>query len=396
MSSSSRFLLSSLSRPLASTSKSTYTPSSVPYTTASTPLRNPSEDSHGSKLASASTSKRLRPRDRLQFIEASEQKTDDPTSPPSADSSGSPPNSPGLPPLASTSSPSSSSSSASSSSNPDPSPHDGSIILDPPYSGLPPLHTHPFHLPRIPFSTHRLIRQLERQEVPRGTAEVLSGLTKKLILREEERVRDDLLSKQDLENEAYLFSAALNELKTGSQVKSRNDSITLKSLTASLQRESDSVEQKMKEDMQRLQSDIQLEMNARKEETGTELQGLEMKIMDLNSKFTILLGEVRTEIEATKWISTRRVMTAIVIVVVSVVGWFASVPSSSSKTPEAVTSLPSIEELGVKPDLHEDEAAAVQGGPPGSGWSFWGSGTTPAAPTLNAQAGGKRVGEQEQ
>lgn len=31
--------------------------------------------------------------------------------------------------------------------------------------------------------------------------------------------------------------------------------------------------------MQRLQSDIQLEMNARKEETGTELQGLEMKIM---------------------------------------------------------------------------------------------------------------------
>jgi hypothetical protein len=128
--------------------------------------------------------------------------------------------------------------------------------------------------------------------------------------------------------EAYLFSAALNELKTGSQVKSRNDSITLKSLTASLQRESDSVEQKMKEDMQRLQSDIQLEMNARKEETGTELQGLEMKIMvrrnqshpfgaqkfadvvifveqDLNSKFTILLGEVRTEIEATKWISTR-------------------------------------------------------------------------------------------
>jgi hypothetical protein len=129
--------------------------------------------------------------------------------------------------------------------------------------------------------------------------------------------------------EAYLFSAALNELKTGSQVKSRNDSITLKSLTASLQRESDGVEQKMKEDMQRLQSDIQLEMNARKEETGTELQGLEMKIMvscslllnlgllveltrtlsrhtqDLNSKFTILLGEVRTEIEATKWISTR-------------------------------------------------------------------------------------------
>jgi hypothetical protein len=99
------------------------------------------------------------------------------------------------------SSTSSTSSDSTTSSDPlPPSPSDGSIILDPPYSGLPPLHTHPFHLPRIPFSTHRFIRQLEQQEVPRGTAEVLSGLTKKLILREEERVRDDLLSKQDLEN----------------------------------------------------------------------------------------------------------------------------------------------------------------------------------------------------
>lgn len=58
--------------------------------------------------------------------------------------------------------------------------------------------------------------------------------------------------------EAYLFQAALAELKTGSQVKLRNDSITLRSLTANLQRETDGLEQKMKEDMQRLASDIQV------------------------------------------------------------------------------------------------------------------------------------------
>ncbi|GAA6008166.1 hypothetical protein JCM11491_001907 [Sporobolomyces phaffii] len=390
---SARFALHSLFRPVPSTSRTLYT---------SAAARNPSEDSHGSKLSPAATTKKLRPRDRLQFIEASEQRADDPTSPaePTASTStsaASPPLSP--PPLApaSTSPASSSSSSSSSSSEPPPSPHDGSVVLDPPYSGLPPLHTHPFHLPRIPFSTHRFIRELERQDVPRGTAEALSGLTKKLILREEERVRDELLSKQDLENEAYLFSAALNELKTGSQVKSRNDSITLKSLTASLQRESDGVEQKMKEDMQRLQSDIQLEMNARKEETGTELQGLEMKIMDLNSKFTILLGEVRTEIEATKWISTRRVMTAIVIVVVSVVAYFSSSSASAAKASTAVTTLPSIEELGVKPDPHEEvDGGGAAGAAGGTGWtSFWG-GNSPTTPAPSALVGaGKRFGEQD-
>lgn len=205
MSSSSRFLLNSISRPLPSTSRSIQTSSSVLYPSPSPPLRNPSEDSHGSKLSPATPNKRLRPRDRLQFIEASEQKGDETATPPEPV----PPNYPGLSPLAP--SPSSSSSSSSSSSNSSTSndsgsssPNHDSIILDPPYEGLPPLHTHPFHLPRIPFSTHRFIRQLEQQDVPRGTAEVLSGLTKKLILREEERVRDDLLSKQDLENVRYL------------------------------------------------------------------------------------------------------------------------------------------------------------------------------------------------
>ncbi|CEQ39644.1 SPOSA6832_01204, partial [Sporobolomyces salmonicolor] len=268
---------------------------------------------------------------------------------------------------------------------PPPPPQDTTeVVISPPLPGLPPLHTHPFDLPRVPFSTHRFVRRLEDADVPRGMATELMKATRNLLLREEERVRADLLSRQDLENEAYLFSAALNELRTGSQVRSRNDSITLKSLTASLQREADAVEQKMKEDMQRLHSDIQLEMNARKEETGSELQGLEMKIMDLNSKFTILLGEVRTEIEATKWISTRRVMTAIVIVVVSVVAYFSSSSSSKNAPPPPP---PSIEELGVKPEGEEAEVGT------GGGWSFWSS--SPAANGAVIGANGKRVGDEE-
>ncbi|GAA5825411.1 hypothetical protein JCM10212_007133, partial [Sporobolomyces blumeae] len=312
---------------------STLTPSTTTRndsTTPSSPAVAPAPSS-SSPSSSGVVSRKLRPRDRLQFIEAAgatggehatqsggaghgttatsrddalvaTQATDSSTSDVSSTGSTTTTADSTVDPHAYSAASSASPSSSSTSTDPTSS---SPVILEPPYPGLPPLHTHPFHLPRIPFSTHRFVRTLERDaQVPRGVAEGLMELTKRLVLREEERVRDEWLSKQDLENEAYLFSAALTELRTGSQVKSRNDSITLKSLTASLQRESDSVEQKMKEDMQRLQSDIQLEMNARKEETGTELQGLEMKIMDLNSKFTILLGEVRTEIEATKWIST--------------------------------------------------------------------------------------------
>jgi hypothetical protein len=89
-------------------------------------------------------------------------------------------------------------------------------------------------------------------------------------------------------------------------------------------------------------------------------------------------------------------MTAIVIVVVSVVAYFSSSSSSASKPPTAITSLPSIEELGVKPDPHEEVDGGVGAPGAGSGWSFWG--TAPAAaqpPTPSSQVGGKRVGEQD-
>ncbi|GAA5911855.1 hypothetical protein JCM5296_004540 [Sporobolomyces johnsonii] len=352
------------------------------------------QDAHGSK-PSSTRSGRLRPRDRLQFIEASEreeqlhakdsavaQQADAaafaPDAPPEPTTSPAtpPPSPPPPPPPTAPPTPI---------PPPPPPPQDTTeVVISPPLPGLPPLHTHPLDLPRVPFSTHRFVRRLEDSDVPRGMATELMKATRNLLLREEERIRADLLSRQDLENEAYLFSAALNELRTGSQVRSRNDSITLKSLTASLQREADAVEQKMKEDIQRLHSDIQLEMNARKEETGSELQGLEMKIMDLNSKFTILLGEVRTEIEATKWISTRRVMTAIVIVVVSVVAYFSSSSASKNAPPPPP---PSIEELGVKPEGEEAEVGT------GGGWSFWSS--SPAANGAVVGANGKRVGDEE-
>ncbi|KAL8281478.1 hypothetical protein RQP46_006162 [Phenoliferia psychrophenolica] len=129
-----------------------------------------------------------------------------------------------------------------------------------------------------------------------------------MLWEQERRVGSEAWRKGDLENEAYLYTAALAELKTSSQVKSRNDSTLLRSMTASLQRETDAIEQRLKEDVHRLRSDIQLDMNNRKEEVNADLKGLDRAIMDLNSKFTILLGEARTEIETVRWVSTRRVM----------------------------------------------------------------------------------------
>ena len=122
----------------------------------------------------------------------------------------------------------------------------------------------------------------------------------------EDRAGRDLVAKGDLENEAYLFSAALAELRTEVQMTARTDGIALRSLNSQLQREVDSLAQKMREDMNSLKNDNQLDLNTRKEEGSQDISAMEQKILDLNSKFTLLLGDTRAALETNKWIQTRR------------------------------------------------------------------------------------------
>ncbi|PWZ02019.1 hypothetical protein BCV70DRAFT_235655 [Testicularia cyperi] len=115
------------------------------------------------------------------------------------------------------------------------------------------------------------------------------------------------LNKGDVENQAYLFKAALSELRTEVQVRARNDAAGLRSITTLLQREVDALEQKMKEDVERLKHDIQVDMNNRKSESKEEQNNLEQEIQDLNNRFTISLSDLKTEIEQNvKWDATRR------------------------------------------------------------------------------------------
>ncbi|KAM0751918.1 hypothetical protein T439DRAFT_325106 [Meredithblackwellia eburnea MCA 4105] len=256
------------------------------------------------------------------------------------------------------------------------------LILSPVSSAFPP----PLFDPpsAVPFSTQAFVRNIEQRSgetISRNVATTLMEATREMLKKEEIRVVSQSWRRGDLENEAYLYQAALNELKSASQIKSRADSTVLRSMTASLQRETDALEQRQKEEFHRLKSDIQLDMNTRKEEVNTDLKGLDRSIMELNSKFTILLGEARTEIETVKWVSTRRVMTTLVILAVGVVGTISNYsrltsPSTSVEgTKEDLlhpNSTPvSIEQLGIVRAREGEADADVSA--TGAGWFGWSS-----------------------
>ena len=55
-----------------------------------------------------------------------------------------------------------------------------------------------------------------------------------------------------------------------------------------------------------IECSIELDTNNRKAETRAELKGFNLDIEEINNKFTILLGDLRTEIETARWEQTRR------------------------------------------------------------------------------------------
>lgn len=89
-----------------------------------------------------------------------------------------------------------------------------------------------------------------------------------MIVKRSDKTRESMMAKEDQENvrctlatlaltssdiqAAYLFRAALSELSTELNVKARNDGTNLRTMAGAIRREVDTLEQKMKEDIQTL------------------------------------------------------------------------------------------------------------------------------------------------
>ncbi|POW17349.1 hypothetical protein PSTT_00755 [Puccinia striiformis] len=228
-------------------------------------------------------------------------------------------------------------------------------------------------LPTHAFHTHRFIKQLERSKLQTESAQQILNFVESSLRSSEKRwlltgPTGGIVSKSYAEGQAYLYNAALGELRTEVQVKARNDGIVLKSASNSVQREIDNLKQKLSEDISALKNELQLDFNHRKEEANDDQKKLELSIQELN------ISEVRTEIETRKWVTTRRCVVAIASLALCVVIFTAlenpqslsstrtTRPSqSSSESSSSSPSLPldqimrSVEELGILPEREDPE-----------------------------------------
>lgn len=194
------------------------------------------------------------------------------------------------------------------------------------------------------FNTNKIVTKLEKNGFLRGQAEVVMRSIKALlggqyvplsfafllrtgdkyihdaegmittanicliVLNSTKMIRKNILTTGDLENESYLFKAALTELRTELQILRKNDAAALAIRTEIISREIDSLNQKLREDIANLKNDIAIDMNSRKSDVREEQKALEIQIQSMSNHYMAQLGDMRTKMEAAKWEATRKGM----------------------------------------------------------------------------------------
>lgn len=81
----------------------------------------------------------------------------------------------------------------------------------------------------------------------------------------------------------------------------QKDTQALKAETFLVTREVEALAQRIREDVDLIKNEVALDMDNRKNETRSGQKDIDMTIQELNSKFTVKLGEVRTGLESTRW-----------------------------------------------------------------------------------------------
>ncbi|KAF9205886.1 Succinate--CoA ligase [GDP-forming] subunit beta, mitochondrial [Haplosporangium sp. Z 27] len=163
------------------------------------------------------------------------------------------------------------------------------------------------------FNTNKVVSKLEKDGFERGQAESIMRTIKALIGHHTTRVRKNMITKDNLENESYLFKAALTELRTELQILRKNDAAALAIKSEIISREIDSLNQKLGEDIANVKNDIAIDMNSRKSDVREEQKQLEIRIQSMSNHYMAQIGDMRTRMEAAKWETARKGMAKAII-----------------------------------------------------------------------------------
>ncbi|KAH9978076.1 hypothetical protein BGW80DRAFT_1285695 [Lactifluus volemus] len=169
-----------------------------------------------------------------------------------------------------------------------------------------------------PFDTHTFFTVLEKT-FPTPTSRSLMRATRALLVDRIGKVKRDGLTYKDIDNQAYLFRAALSEMRAEMTTRTLGQTAAIRAQSAALRRELDTLSTRLKENLDGLKHETQMDVDNRKNEEKGASKKVDLQIEELLNKSLVTLYDLRSDVEEVKWDNMRKsvaTLSAFVLVIV--------------------------------------------------------------------------------
>ncbi|KAG5973381.1 hypothetical protein E4U55_000576 [Claviceps digitariae] len=157
------------------------------------------------------------------------------------------------------------------------------------------------------FDSYSMVKLLEEGGYTRDQAVSSMKAIRTILGGNLDVAQRSLVSKSDVENEAYLFHAACSELSTEIKNNRRLQEEQMRQQRTHLQHEVDILTQTLSQELLTLNDSVKGLFNDRNMAVREEQKAVESAIQQINYKMSILLSsDSKSEIEGVRWVLIRR------------------------------------------------------------------------------------------
>ena len=217
------------------------------------------------------------------------------------------------------------------------------------------------------FDTYGLVKRLTDGGWNEKRAITAMKAMRLLLADNTDLAKEALVSKSNLENEAYLFKAACAELKTEVTSRRKAEQERMRTERTQLQHEVDILSQRLGQEGAGLKDELKGMFDDRKMAVRNEQRNTESKVQQLNYRITVSLqADAKSEVEGLRWIMTRRVILTLGIVVMMILGSLKLYSSAAHDAEEAAKRRPDTKSGGTQTEFADEriqtEAKRLGGG----------------------------------
>ncbi|GFP52103.1 uncharacterized protein C27B12.07 [Trichoderma asperellum] len=171
------------------------------------------------------------------------------------------------------------------------------------------------------FDSYSLVKQLQEGGYSNDQAITLMKAVRAILAHNLDVAQEKLVSKSDVENESYLFSAACSELSAEINNNRRAQDEQIRQQRTHLQHEVDILTQTLNQELLTLNDNVRGLFNDRKMTVREEQKGADSAIQQITYKISIMLSsDSKSEIEGVRWILIRRSVVGILFMAIVTLG----------------------------------------------------------------------------